>query len=133
MVTGVDHVALAAKDTEALTRWYCDVLGMRVLFQNDKTPATYLVGGTMGGVIEIMPDNGEKPVTHHPYDPGLRHIALRVQDFESAYARLQELHGEGKVLGLMPPAPAAGGGQIAFFHDPEGTLIQIVSRDSELY
>jgi glyoxylase I family protein len=127
MVTGVDHVAIAAKDTRTLTEWYCRVLGMRVLFQNDKEHPTYLVGGTMGGVIEIMPDNGEKPVTHHPYDPGIRHIALRVQDFEAAYGSL-----EGKVLGLMPPAPAAGGGQIAFFHDPEGNLLQLVSRDSEL-
>jgi predicted enzyme related to lactoylglutathione lyase len=33
----------------------------------------------------------------------------------------------------MPPGPAAGGGQIAFFHDPEGNLIQIVSRDRELF
>lgn len=133
MVTGVDHVAIAAKDTRALTQWYCDVLGMRVLFQNDRDPATYLVGGTMGAVIEIMPDNGERPVVHQPYDPGIRHLALRVQDFDSAYARLQQLHQEGTVLGLMPPAPAAGGGQIAFFHDPEGTLIQIVSRERELF
>ena len=133
MVTGVDHVAIAAKDTAALSRWYCEVLGMRVLFQNDKEPATYLVGGSMGAVIEIMPDNGEKVVVHQPYDPGIRHIALRVADFDAAYAALEAFHREGSVLGLMPPAPAAGGGQIAFFHDPEGTLIQIVSRDRELF
>jgi predicted enzyme related to lactoylglutathione lyase len=36
------------------------------------------------------------------------------------------------VLGLTPAAPAAGGGQIAFFHDPEGNLVQIVSREREL-
>jgi glyoxylase I family protein len=128
MVSGVDHVAIAAKDTKTLTQWYCDTLGMRVLFQNDKEPPTYLVGGDMGAVVEIMPDNGGAVTTHHPYDPGIRHIALRVKDFDATYAALQ-----GQVLGLMPPAPAAGGGQIAFFHDPEGNLLQIVSRDRELY
>lgn len=133
MVTGVDHVAIAAKDTRGLTQWYCDVLGMRVLFQNEKDPPTYLVGGNMGGVIEIMPDNGAKVTVHEPYDPGLRHIALRVADFDAAYAALKEHHAAGRVLGLMPAAPAAGGGQIAFFHDPEGNLIQIVSRERELY
>jgi catechol 2,3-dioxygenase-like lactoylglutathione lyase family enzyme len=74
-----------------------------------------------------MPDNGAARTTHHPYDPGLRHIALRVPDLDAAHAAL-----EGRVLGLMPPAPAAGGGRIAFFHDPEGNLLQLVSREREL-
>jgi len=128
MVIGVDHVALAAKDSRALAEWYCSVLGMRILFQNDKEPPTYLVGGTMGAVLEIMPDNGTAPAKHQPLDPGIRHIAFRVTDFEAAHAGLQ-----GKVLGLTAPAPAAGGGQIAFFHDLEGNLVQLVSRDSELF
>jgi len=128
MVIGVDHVALAAKDSKALAEWYCSVLGMRILFQNDKEPPTYLVGGTMGAVLEIMPDNGAPVTKHQPLDPGIRHIAFRVTDFETAHAGLQ-----GKVLGLTAPAPAAGGGQIAFFHDLEGNLVQLVSRDSELF
>src|SRR5215210_683744 len=57
MVAGVDHVAIAAKDTRALGAWYCEVLGLRILFDNGKEPPTYLVGGDMGAVIEIMPDN----------------------------------------------------------------------------
>jgi len=133
MVSGVDHVAIAARDSRALTRWYCDTLGLRILFDNGKEAPTYLVGGDMGGVVEIMPDNGEKRSAHQPLDPGIRHIAFRVGDFDSVYSRLEELHREGTVLGLMPPAPAAGGGQVAFFHDPEGNLIQIVSRDKELF
>ena len=128
MVKGVDHVAIAAKDSKALAQWYCDLLGMRILFDNGKEPGTYLVGGEMGGVLEIMPDNGEKPTPHQPFDPGIRHIAFRVSDFDAAYQSLQ-----GKVLGLMPPAPAAGGGQVAFFHDLEGNLVQLVSRDKDLF
>ncbi len=128
MVTGVDHVAIAARDSRALGQWYCEILGMRILFDNGKEQPTYLVGGSMGAVLEIMPDNGGKVVEHQPLDPGIRHIALRVEDFEAAYAAL-----EGKVLGLTAAAPAAGGGQIAFFHDPEGNLLQIVSRDRELF
>jgi glyoxylase I family protein len=128
MVSGVDHVAIAAKDSRSLAQWYCETLGLRILFDNGKEAPTYLVGGDMGAVVEIMPDNGEKPTSHQPLDPGIRHIALRVRDFDAAYAALQ-----GKVLGLMPPGPAAGGGQIAFFHDPEGNLLQLVSRDRELF
>lgn len=127
MVMGIDHVAIAAQDSKALAEWYCEVLGMRVLFENGKEPATYLVGGTMGAVLEIMPDNGAERAKHQPLDPGIRHIAFRVADMESAHAALQ-----GKVLGLTAPGPAAGGGQIAFFHDLEGNLVQLVTRDQEL-
>jgi glyoxylase I family protein len=127
MVAGVDHVAIAARDSRALVRWYCDFLGLRVLFDNGKEPPTCLVGGTMGALVEIMPDNGSEPASHQPLDPGIRHIAFRVTDFDAAYARLQ-----GQVAGLTPATPAAGGGQVAFFHDPEGNLIQIVSRTAEL-
>jgi len=127
MVTGVDHVAIAAKDPKALAQWYCDFLGLRILFDNGKERPTYLVGGTMGAVVEIMPDNDGQVTTHQPLDPGIRHIAFRVQDFDAVYAQLQ-----GQVLGLTPAAEAAGGGQVAFFHDPEANLIQIVSRPREI-
>jgi catechol 2,3-dioxygenase-like lactoylglutathione lyase family enzyme len=133
MVSGVDHVAIAARDSRTLTRWYCETLGLKVLFDNGKEAPTYLVGGDQGGVVEIMPDNGEKRSVHQPLDPGIRHIAFRVRDFGATYAALQDLAGKGELLGLTQPAPAAGGGQVAFFHDPEGNLIQIVSRDRELF
>ncbi len=132
MVSGVDHVAIAAKDSRALAQWYCDFLGLRILFDNEKERPTLLVGGTMGAVIEIMPDNRAAVTTHQPFDPGFRHLAFRVTDFETAHATLSQAASEGKVLGLTPAAPAAGGGQVAFFHDPEGNLVQIVSRDQEL-
>jgi catechol 2,3-dioxygenase-like lactoylglutathione lyase family enzyme len=124
MVLGVEHVAIAANDSRALAQWYCDQLGMRILFDNEKDPPTYLVGGTTGALLEIMPDNGVDRAKHLPLDPGIRHIALLVEDMAAAHSAL-----EGKVLGLTAPGPAAGGGQIAFFHDLEGNLVQLVSRD----
>jgi glyoxylase I family protein len=127
MVAGVEHVAIAAKDPRALTEWYCEVLGLRVLADNGKERPTCLVGGTMGAIVEIMPDNGSAVTAHQPYDPGFRHIALKVDDMAAACAAL-----EGKVLGLMPPGPAMGGGQIAFFNDPEGNLLQLVERPKDL-
>lgn len=127
MIKGVDHIAIAARDSRALVSWYCDRLGMQVLFDNGEEPPCCLVGGTMGGVLEIMPGNGKAGVTHEPLDPGLRHIALRVDDFQEAYDWLKS-----RVDDLTEPGPAAGGGQIAFFSDSEGNLLQIVSRDAEL-
>ena len=50
---------------------------------------TVVVGGSMGAVLEIMPDNGEAVVPHAWADPGLRHVALRVDDLEAVQARLE--------------------------------------------
>lgn len=123
MVRGVEHVALAAQDPQGLADWYCRVLGLRVLFQNDREPPTFLVGGEMGAVLEIMPANGEKPLPHDPFDPGIRHLALAVADLDEACERVR-----AQVYGLMPAVPAAGGGRIAYFSDPEGNLLQFVER-----
>jgi catechol 2,3-dioxygenase-like lactoylglutathione lyase family enzyme len=126
MVTGVDHVAIAARDPRALAAWYRDVLGMRILFENGQDPPTYLVGGPTAGMIEIMPERGFPRPEREFYAPGISHLALLVEDFDAAYAALQ-----GRVEGLADPLPAAGGGFIANFLDPEGNPVQIVARPSD--
>jgi glyoxylase I family protein len=123
MVQGVDHVAIAARDPRALTTWYCETLGMRILFDNGQDPPTCLVGGDMGGMIEIMPDRGQPRPEREFYAPGISHLALRVADFDAAYAALRS-----RARDLADPAPAAGGGRIANFLDPEGNPVQIVGR-----
>src|SRR5690242_676460 len=88
--TGLDHAALA--------QWYCQVLGLQPLFDNAREPATILVGGPGGAMIEIMPDNREARPERAFYAPGISHLALRVTDFDAAYAFLQS-HG----VQLAPP------------------------------
>src|SRR5262245_31953457 len=83
MVTGVDHVAIAARDPRALAQWYRDTLGMQVLFDNGQEPPTFLVGGPAGGMIEIMPERGFPRPQREFYAPGISHIALLVDDFDA--------------------------------------------------
>lgn len=127
MVKGVDHVAIAADDPRALTRWYCERLGMRQLFDNGQEPPTLFVGGDRGGTIEIMPHRGQSHPDREFYAPGISHIALTVEDFDAAYAALR-----GHVQGLSDPIPAAGGGTIANFKDLEGNDVQIIWRPRSL-
>ncbi|MBI3910267.1 MAG: VOC family protein [Armatimonadetes bacterium] len=122
----MDHVAIACRDPEALARWYCEVLGLRIVFDSGQRPPTYLVGGSHGSLIEIMPDNGSNRAQRgHLLEPGFSHVAFRVADFEAAYAALRR----ADVRSLTEARPAAGGGKIAFFEDPEGNLLQIVWRE----
>jgi glyoxylase I family protein len=127
MVKGVDHIAIAAEDPRALAEWYRDVLGMRVLFENGQEPPTLFVGGDRGGTIEIMPHRGQPRPSREFYAPGISHIALTVEDFDSAYTAVQQ-----QVATLSDRIPAAGGGWIANFQDPEGNDVQIIQRTKDL-
>jgi len=126
----VDHPAIACRDTRRQIDWYCRLLGMRVVARNDADPPTALVGydadAKHGAVIELMParDSGADPADQARFAPGLRHLALRVRDFDEAYAAL----GKAGVQFLSEPGNATGGGRIVSFRDPEGNELQIVER-----
>lgn len=124
MFQGIDHLAIAAKDPAELAAWYRDGLGFKIVFCNDKTPPTLLVGIPGGGMLEIMPDNGHPVVKHELLDPGMRHLALRVTDFEAMYAKLQAL----QVTFVGEVVQAVGGGKVVSFEDPEGNVLQIAWR-----
>ncbi len=126
MFRGIDHIALAASDPGALIDWYCHVLGFQVIWRKEGERPAALLRGPEGGMIEVMPDNGRARVEHDAFDPGFRHLAIGVEDFEAA-CRFLESRGvrfEGE------PGTAAGGGTVVSFSDPEGNMVQIVARPS---
>ena len=126
----VDHPAIACRDTRRQIDWYRRHLGMRVIAQNDGEPPTALMGYDKdlkhGAVIELMParDAGADPASVARFAPGLRHLALRVTDFDEAFEFLKERG----VQFLSEPGVATGGGRIVSFRDPEGNELQIVQR-----
>lgn len=126
----VDHPAIACRDTRRQIEWYRWHLGMRVVAQNDADPPTALMGydPDLGGgaVIELMParDVGADPASVARFAPGLRHLALRVADFDQAFEFLRQRG----VQFLSEPGAATGGGRIVSFRDPEGNELQIVQR-----
>jgi glyoxylase I family protein len=77
-------------------------------------------------MIELMPvkDAGPDPAAVARFAPGIRHVALRVSDFEAAYAKLKELG----VVFTTEVGQAVGGGKTILFRDPEGNELQIVQR-----
>jgi glyoxylase I family protein len=131
LFTAVDHPSIACHDVERQIAWYCENLGMRVIASNAAKPPSVIVGygpdARGGAVLELMPvgDPGPEPASLARYAPGLRHVALRVSDFEAAYRRLKEL---GVTFLFEPASNAVGGGKIVSFRDPEGNELQIVQR-----
>jgi catechol 2,3-dioxygenase-like lactoylglutathione lyase family enzyme len=107
-----------------LAEWYVKTLEFEIVASNGQTPPTLLVGGRAGALIEIMPDNGEAVVPHAWADPGIRHVALRVDDLDAAQAKLEA----AGATSIRPGGDAMGGGRLWNFADPEGNVLQIVER-----
>jgi glyoxylase I family protein len=119
---GIDHPAIAAADVEALTQWYCEVLGYTVFAKTDKP--VYIIKAPDGTFIEVMPkDETERP-GRTINTPGWSHLALRVNDMDAAIAALDKLG----ITWAGAEFEAAGGGRIRNFADPEGNVLQIVQR-----
>ena len=133
-IDALDHVAIAADDTQALVKWYQRMLGLVIVAQTEpQKPSgqrTYLVGPpvgdglTCGMMLEIMPRNEHVRRPRDSHDPGISHIAWRVDDFDAAYAHLSA-SGVGFVGAVVQ---AVGGGRLISFVDCEGNLMQIVER-----
>ncbi len=130
----LDHVAIAADNTELMVKWYQRMLGLVVVAQTDPQPpsnqATYLVGppgplGIHGGMLmEIMPRNDHVRRPRESHDAGISHVAWVVSDFDAAYAHLVS-EGAGFIGSAVQ---AVGGGRLISFVDCEGNLMQIVER-----
>ena len=128
---GIDHPAVACYDVRRLAAWYCRAFDMRVIATNGQDPPAMVVGyggvGDAKAMVELMParDAGPRPDTFARFQPGLRHVALRVSNFDAAYARLKEL---GVPFTTPEVGQAVGGGKTVLFRDPEGNELQIVER-----
>jgi catechol 2,3-dioxygenase-like lactoylglutathione lyase family enzyme len=126
----LDHPAIACYDVKKQADWYCRTFGMRVIASNAMDPPAVVIGfdeSLRGGtMIELMPatDAGPRPETQARFQPGIRHVALRVNDFDAAYEKLQAIG----VRFITEPGEALGGGRTILFRDPEGNELQIVQR-----
>ncbi len=130
LFNALDHPSVTCIDVLKQADWYCQNFGMQVIASNGETPPALVIGygdSVAGGaMIELMPlkDPGPAPATLGRFSPGWRHVALRVRDFDEAYAYLKELG----VIFTTEIGQAVGGGKTILFRDPEGNELQIVER-----
>jgi len=123
MIRGIEHVAIASPQPAELAQWYVDKLGFRICYQS---ATTTMVAAPDGSMIEITTAAGER-VPQDEKQPGLRHIALLVDDFEATY---QELLARGVQFRGEPVEKK--GVRTVFFADPEGNLLHLIQRAEPL-
>jgi glyoxylase I family protein len=124
MFVGVEHVAIASPSPPALAQWYVDHLAFRLIAAYD---GNYFVKAPNGAVLEIIPAQGEGG-ERKMYDPGLRHVAISVSDFDAACASLRDRG----VKFLGEPYATSQGNRVVFFADCEGNILHLIQRVNRL-
>ena len=144
----IDHVNLVVEDLEGMTSFYRDVLGLavskRVTITGPWVAATVGLSDVhaevvylelaVGPRIELIrynrpplprPSGVDKPTA-----PGLRHLAVRVDDIDAATSRLRD--GGVEFFSDVQTVPEtqvsyAGGvrKRLIYFQDPEGNLLEL--------
>jgi glyoxylase I family protein len=119
MFSGIEHFAIASPSPKLLAEWYVANLEFALIFEYG---GNYFVEAKNGAMIEIVPAEGERGVPT-PKTPGLRHIAIAVDDFDAGLARLKK---QGVAFAGEPYETS--GNRLVFFHDGDGNLIHLIKR-----
>lgn len=123
MFTGIEHFAIASPNPKRLAEWYVANLEFEITFEY---AGNYFVEAKNGGLIEIIPAEGEK-FESGMRTPGMRHIAIAVMDFDAAYAQLKQ---QGVAFAGEPYETQ--GNRLVFFTDPDGNLLHLIQREKPL-
>ncbi|HWZ33912.1 MAG TPA: VOC family protein [Bryobacteraceae bacterium] len=123
MFLGLEHTAIASPNPRTLAQWYVDHLGFRINFEYD---GNFFVRAVNGSVLEIIPSEGARAESKMR-DPGIRHLAIEVKDFDAAYKTLlgQNVNFTGEPYTNM-------GNRLVFFTDCDGNLVHLIQRERPL-
>lgn len=123
MFKGLEHTAIASPNPKQLAQWYVDHLEFHINFTYD---GNYFVKAPNGTMLEIIPSEGD-PTPQKMRDPGIRHLAIAVDDFDAAYLKLKS-QGVQFVAGPYENQ----GNRLVFFTDGDGNLLHLISREKPL-
>lgn len=123
MFSGIEHFAIASPNPKRLADWYTAYLEFEITYEY---AGNYFIEARNGVLVEIIPAEGER-LEAGMRTPGMRHIAISVDDFDAA---CQQLRSEGVHFEDEPYSNQ--GNRIVFFKDPDGNLIHLIKREKPL-
>jgi len=125
MKIGIEHIAIYAKDTKKLSDWYKEIFDGEVVYDNGK--GTYFIAFSDKSMIEFCSSENDNVPTELTV-PGIRHIAISVDDFEALVSRVKDTGVE-----ILKDAVVSDKGiGTMFFRDPEGNILHLISRKTPL-
>src|ERR1700758_4683413 len=123
MYKGLEHTALASPDPLRLAQWYVDHLDFHINFEY---AGNYFVKAANGTMLEIIPSEGDR-APQKMKDPGIRHLAVSVDDFDSAHAELRK-----RGVQFLADPYTNQGNRLVFFSDADGNILHLIAREQPL-
>jgi glyoxylase I family protein len=123
MFQGLEHTAIASPNPKRLADWYVDHLEFHINFEY---AGNYFVKAKNGSMLEIIPSDGA-PGPNEMKTPGIRHLAIAIDDFDAAYAQLQ-----AKGVKFKAEPFSNQGNRLVFFEDADGNLCHLIQREKPL-
>ena len=120
------HAMIRVGDLDRSLRFYCDVLGMRLLRRHDYPGGRFTLAFVGYGdedretVLELT-HNWD--TDRYEVGTGFGHVALGVDD---VYRRCDELRQKGVRIVREPGPMKHGTTEIAFVEDPDGYRIELI-------
>ncbi|HYO90559.1 MAG TPA: methylmalonyl-CoA epimerase [Pyrinomonadaceae bacterium] len=128
----IDHLGIATRQIEEALGFWREALGLQVVDVEEVAEQRVRVAMLPIGEsrVELLePTSDDSPIAKflEKRGPGIHHIAVRVDDINSALARLKE---SGARLIDEQPRVGAGGSLIAFVHpsSANGVLLELVEQ-----
>jgi glyoxylase I family protein len=125
MFLGLEHAAMASPDPERLAQWYVEHLGFTINYQSASSRATF-VKAPNGSMFEIILSEGER-APQKMKDPGIRHLAIVVNDFAADCAALK-----ARGVQFLTEPVSSKGNQVVFFADCDGNILHLIQRETPL-
>lgn len=123
MFLGLEHTAIASPDPKKLADWYVQHLDFRI---NHTYDGNYFVRASDGTMLEIIPSVGDRTPAQMK-DPGIRHLAISVADFEAATEELKR-----RKVNVVGEPLNNQGNRLVFFTDCDGNLLHLIKRERPL-
>ncbi|HUA21477.1 MAG TPA: VOC family protein [Bryobacteraceae bacterium] len=123
MFQGLEHTAIASPDPKRLAEWYVQHLDFRI---NHNYLGNYFVRAADGSMLEFIPSEGER-MPQKMKDPGIRHLAIAVENFDAAAAELRKRGVE-----LINEPIVMGSNRLQYFRDGDGNLLHLIQREQPL-
>ncbi len=148
MIVSVDHINLVVSDLERSVDFYTNVLGFRetqraelegewietiIGLKTVKASVAYVVSPAGQPRLELLqyhsPIGDGFQANSIPNTLGLRHLALSVDNIDSAVQRLREAGTELLSRPVIVPTDviqhSTGQKILCYFHDPDGVLLEL--------
>jgi lactoylglutathione lyase len=122
------HTMIRVTDLDNSLKFYCDVLGMKLLRRHDFEEGKFTLafvgfGGENDSTVLELTHNWD--VKDYEHGTGYGHIAISVDDVYDACAKIRELGGNV----VRDAGPMKGTTRVlAFVEDPDGYKIELLTE-----